>query len=274
MAEQRSFWSRYRDLDAASHPEVLLDVLDRYAAMGPMQELKRAATDRLDLQPGDRVLDAGCGTGVDLLDMLERVRPGGTVIGIDVSARAVAAAAGRHADVEGLSALVADITRLPFDKSTFDAIRTDRTLQHLDRPDSALVEFHRVLQAGGRLVVLEVASELQAADGTDAHSAVRAVADHWASAEERRGWLPLMLPLLLARAGFTKVGVNVVEVHSTEPDVIAMLLAIRQSGTEAVTAVGDGHESVEDAFARLHEASTTGELTLTMRGVCVTAQAG
>src|SRR3954469_15772617 len=87
-----SFFSRFSSIHTASRPDALLAFLDEYAALELVQEHKRRATDALELAGGRHVLDVGCGTGVDLVSMLERVRPGGRAVGIDVSARAIAEA--------------------------------------------------------------------------------------------------------------------------------------------------------------------------------------
>jgi ubiquinone/menaquinone biosynthesis C-methylase UbiE len=215
-----SFWSRYRDVDADERPDAMLAILDGYAALEPVRELKRKATEALELRDGSRVLDVGCGTGVDLLPMLDAVRPTGTVTGVDVSRRAVEEVERRHASEHAVSAVVADVHALPFEDGAFDACRADRTLQHVERPDAALAELRRVLAPGGRLVVLEVITELSAAGDADRHPAVVAMREQWATSDERKGWLPLMLPLLLARAGFTGVDVAVAEATTGEPEAI------------------------------------------------------
>jgi ubiquinone/menaquinone biosynthesis C-methylase UbiE len=270
MGAPSSFWSRFSRIDSEAQAAVMLDFLDRYAALEPAQEQKRHATDVLDLRAGERVLDVGCGTGVDLVAMAERVRPGGRVTGIDVSERAVEEANRRLAEDEDVSATAADVYDLPFPEGAFDAARADRTLQHLARPDAALAELHRVLSPGGRLVVLEVLSELKAPEGSDADALVRSAREQWATPEERRAWLPLMLPLLLSRAGFAGIAVTTQETASNEPDVILGMLAISERADEVV-AGDEATVAVHERYARLREVA--GDLSLKMRGVCLLGRA-
>ena len=51
------------------------------------------AMDRLDLRPGQRVVDLGCGAGRTTVELASRVGPGGSVVGVDISAGMLAAAA-------------------------------------------------------------------------------------------------------------------------------------------------------------------------------------
>jgi ubiquinone/menaquinone biosynthesis C-methylase UbiE len=253
-----SFWSRYRDVDAAEEARDMLAILDAYAALEPMRRLKEGATAALALAPGDRVLDVGCGTGVDLAPMLEGVLPGGSVTGVDVSELAVAEVNRRFGAEAGIEAVVGDVQALPFPDAAFQACRADRTLQHVERPDAALAELHRVLAPGGRLVVLETLTEL-AADGDAArHPAVAAAREQWATEQERRDWLPLMLPLLLSRAGFGSIATGVAEAATSDPEAIEGVLAIRE---RAGGATG------------LRELAAAGGLTLTMRGLRFCARA-
>jgi len=76
-----------------------------------------------------------------------------STIGIDISRAAVARASGRHLRLKGL---VADVRRLPFKSGSFDSVVSMSTLDHFSRTSdiaTALTELHRVLRAGGELVV-------------------------------------------------------------------------------------------------------------------------
>jgi ubiquinone/menaquinone biosynthesis C-methylase UbiE len=107
------------------------------------------------LQPGERVLDVACGTGVITLAAARAVQPGGHVAGVDVSERMVALARER-AEAEGLHERVAlhrmDAELLAFGDAAFDVALDALGLMYLPDPHAALVEMHRVLRPGGRAV--------------------------------------------------------------------------------------------------------------------------
>src|SRR6266481_2381444 len=72
---------------------------DRYDRLN--QRFGDWVVDKVDAQPGERVVDIGCGNGALLLDLAPRVGPGGCVVGVDVSGPMLAAAQ-RRADAAGL----------------------------------------------------------------------------------------------------------------------------------------------------------------------------
>ena len=100
----------------------------------------------LDIQPGDRVLDVGCGIGY--LSSLGRSR-GGKVYGIDMSRQALGYA---RADVEGQFA-VAGAGELPFACDSFDRIIFADVIEHVPDDCAALVEIARVARPGARIVI-------------------------------------------------------------------------------------------------------------------------
>jgi ubiquinone/menaquinone biosynthesis C-methylase UbiE len=105
----------------------------------------------LDAAAPERVLDAGCGPGVPVLDRLDRST---TAIGLDLSREQLRRAV-EH--VPGASVLQGGMTRLPFAADTFDAAVAYWSLIHvpLGGHGTAIDEFARVLRPGGRALVCE-----------------------------------------------------------------------------------------------------------------------
>jgi demethylmenaquinone methyltransferase / 2-methoxy-6-polyprenyl-1,4-benzoquinol methylase len=100
--------------------------------------------------PGDRVLDACCGTG-DLA--VEAERRGGRVVGLDFSERMLERARKKSATVEWVQG---DALALPFADGEFDAATVGFGVRNLEDLELGLRELLRVLRPGGRVAVLEI----------------------------------------------------------------------------------------------------------------------
>jgi SAM-dependent methyltransferase len=92
------------------------------------------------------LLDVGCGGGLFLGMMRER---GFHVVGLDVSQEAARSAWQRH----GAPAICGTLDRAPLGACTFACITMFHVLEHLSNPREFLIAAHRLLMAGGRLVV-------------------------------------------------------------------------------------------------------------------------
>ncbi len=126
------------------------DVMNHVMTAGLDRRWRRVTAESV-VRPGDRVLDACCGTG-DLA--LACVRAGaGSVVGLDFSPRMIERArkkSGAVGWVEG------DLLALPFDDRGFDAATVGFGVRNVASLDAALAELGRVLAPGGRLGVLEI----------------------------------------------------------------------------------------------------------------------
>src|SRR5215467_11579516 len=106
-----------------------------------LREEKQLTYTAMHIQPGQRVLDVGCGPGVDTVALAGFVGASGSVDGVDADPAMVAEAeqralaAGVHDRVHHH---VADALALPFEANTFDAVRAERLFQHLGDPGAAL----------------------------------------------------------------------------------------------------------------------------------------
>jgi SAM-dependent methyltransferase len=114
---------------------------------------------RLQLQPGVRVLDVGCGNGRHAFEALRR---GADVIAIDLDSAALAdvdemaaamTQAGEAGDGGSLRTVVADARTLPFEDGAFDVVIAAEVLEHIREDRTAIAELCRVLRPGGLLAV-------------------------------------------------------------------------------------------------------------------------
>jgi ubiquinone/menaquinone biosynthesis C-methylase UbiE len=114
---------------------------------------------RFPIQPGDRVLDLGCGGG---RHAFEAYRHGARVVAADLDLKELPPVTGMFTAMraEGEAgppaagaALAADATRLPFGDGSFDAVIASEILEHIPDDAAAFAEIARVLRPGGTVVV-------------------------------------------------------------------------------------------------------------------------
>ncbi|WP_142149868.1 class I SAM-dependent methyltransferase [Streptomyces sp. SLBN-31] len=106
----------------------------------------------LGLREGDRVLDAGCGTGRALTPLRAAVGATGVVVGIDLTPAMLQAAVRAGRDRDG-KLLLADVAALPLRSRSLDAVFAAGLIAHLPRPADDLRELARVVRPGGVLAL-------------------------------------------------------------------------------------------------------------------------
>ena len=125
------------------------DVMNRLMTAGLDRTWRRLTVEAV-VQPGDRVLDACCGTG-DLAVAAER--EGGVVTGLDFSPGMLERARRKSDTVEWVQG---DLLALPFDDDAFDAATVGFGVRNVADLEAGLRELRRVLRPGGRLAILEI----------------------------------------------------------------------------------------------------------------------
>jgi SAM-dependent methyltransferase len=135
---------------------VLVDTMEATAKWPATIRLRAWEREHLGLVEGERLLDVGCGRGDAALALAHDLGDAGAVVGIDVSdemlrvARANAVAA--RCDVLFRRG---DACALDEPAGSFDAVRSERTLQWIAEPIVAVGEMARVLRSGGRASLID-----------------------------------------------------------------------------------------------------------------------
>ena len=127
----------------------IYDLMNRVMTMGLDQRWRRL-TVRTVVRPGDRVLDACCGTG----DLAVAARKAGAeVIGLDFSERMLARARRKAPELEWIRG---DLLELPFEAESFDAATVGFGVRNVADLERGLAELRRALKPGGRAGILEI----------------------------------------------------------------------------------------------------------------------
>lgn len=147
----RQYWERHiHDLEITQHPvgsRGFFDDLDQYHFEKLHHLLRLVPFEGLR---GQRVLEVGCGAGVDLVRF---ARGGAVCTGVDLAASAIDLATKNFAQ-QGLSAdlRVANGEALPFPDNSFDLVFAHGVVQYTANPQALVDECRRVLKPGGEAI--------------------------------------------------------------------------------------------------------------------------
>ena len=137
------------------------DTIVGLITMGQEQKLRQATIDLARIQPGERILEVGCGTGTLTLAAKKVTGPQGQVVGIDIAPDMIATAQ-QKAKKAGLDVQfrVGRIEAIPFPDGQFDLALSSLMLHHIpgdDAKQKGLKELFRVLKPGGRILIVDFA---------------------------------------------------------------------------------------------------------------------
>jgi SAM-dependent methyltransferase len=183
--------------------------LDRQAALyGTADDLAHLA-----LQPTDRVLDAGCGSGQITRTIAARL-PQGQVVGVDREPRYIDYAR-RRAAAEGtanIDFVEGNLLALPFENDRFDVVWSKHVLQWVAAPEAALAEFSRVTRPGGKVIAANFDGFLLQHFPED--PTVQANTQRWFDAAKAEmgfdNWMGRKLPSLFLAAGLTDIRIDMI----------------------------------------------------------------
>lgn len=125
------------------------DLMNGLLSLGQDRGWRRATVAAVAPQPGQRILDIAAGTGTSSVPYR---RAGAEVVAADLSEGMLAEGRRRHPDIDFVRA---DVTDLPFEDESFDAVTMSFGLRNVAEYPLALRELQRVTRPGGRLVVCE-----------------------------------------------------------------------------------------------------------------------
>lgn len=138
---------------------------------------------------GDRVLDAGCGTGIFTQDV---VASGAVITGVDISEKMLRGAVAKL-DTTDFQAACADMTLLPFSDETFDRVISVTAVEFVPDISQAVKELNRVTRQGGTIVMATLNSlspwaQRRTREARNAHSLFKHV--YFRSPDDLRKYLP------------------------------------------------------------------------------------
>ena len=127
---------------------------ERYTVAQLFEPLARSLLEGVALQPGQRLLDVACGTGIVARLAAPRVAPAGEIVGIDLN-EGMLATAKICAEAAGLEIRwqQGDASALPYEDASFDVVFCQQGLQFFPDKSGTLREMYRVLAPGGTLAL-------------------------------------------------------------------------------------------------------------------------
>ena len=106
-----------------------------------------------DLQPGEKVLDVGCGTGIVARLAAQKTGPGGSVTGLDINPGMLAVARSVETNGANIDWYESGAENIPLPDAAFDVVLCQLSLQFMENKSAALQEMNRVLKPGGRIIL-------------------------------------------------------------------------------------------------------------------------
>ena len=144
---QAPFWVRY------------YDTIVGVVTFGRARKMHQSTLQLAQLQPGEAILDIGCGTGKLIFAAEKVVGSAGTAVGLDVEPGMIAQAKANAAKAHSHATFgVASITEIPYPDNSFDVVTSSLVYHHLSPAEkvAGLQEVARVLKPNGRFLIVDL----------------------------------------------------------------------------------------------------------------------
>ena len=169
---------------------------DEIASERDITRLERMSQ-RLNIEPGSKVLDVGTGTGAFIPFLLSQIGKKGHIVALDIAEKMLekARAKGFNGNIDYLCA---DVTNIPLGDEIFDSIVCYSTFPHFQDKPRAIAEMNRVIRSGGKLLICHTSSRTAV---NDMHRQIPEVA-HDIIPDEGE------MKTMLSKAGFTDIKID------------------------------------------------------------------
>lgn len=268
----------YHRVDDDPNVEVLLAAMDGTAGWDATLRLRSWERAHLGLVHGERLLDVGCGLGEAALGLAQDLGANGELVGIDLSERMLSVARSSAGGAPcRVRFTVGDATSLDEADDSFDAVRSERTLQWLTDPATAVAELVRVVRPGGRVSLIDTDWSSFTIDvGDDALTAL--VRDAMRTERNRASNVGRRLHELVAAAGCVLLArTEATQTWTTwDPDASSAPVGCFSMESLADDLVATGRLDVADSqrfVSTIHDAARRGifSMRLTVIGVVAVA---
>jgi ubiquinone/menaquinone biosynthesis C-methylase UbiE len=195
--------TQFHSVDQTTNPAFFAQFMNKsHSQQG--QIYRQVMMQQLAIQEDATILDVGCGSGQDTLELARAVGSRGRVIGVDLSETMLQEARTRAANQQlPVEYVLADATQLPFADASFDGCQASRVLGHLREPEQALAEMVRVARPGARIVTADADMDLTCIDMPDRSLARKVI--HAACDQMAQGWIGRQMPRLFKQAGLSDI---------------------------------------------------------------------
>lgn len=144
----------FSNLDYSEKADFLIRSMEVHYELESMRSIKRRALTMLDINPGDSVIELGCGLGVDA-ELLGELAYDGAVSAVDISKKMLKEATSRSKR-KNVTYALSDACTLPYANNSFSKCRLERLLISQKNVDKVFQEAKRVTKINGKICITDL----------------------------------------------------------------------------------------------------------------------